>query len=227
MRTIWLASTALLITTGIACAQSATTSAPAPTGAISASPGAPSSSASPGNMAPSSSGSGMPMASSAAPSNGVSSPAPNGAASAPDVTANAPGASPGKMAPSPNQGNASNTMAASPSSESDQAMSSSTHPWHHHWSHSGSMTLPEDASATTYLHIAKSAIGHHNTSLADDALSHAETRLLDRSVPQGQITADSSPSIQSIENARQALRAGDYTQASADTREAASSVSGI
>jgi len=105
-------------------------------------------------------------------------------------------------------------------------MSSSSHPWHHHWSHSGSTALPEDASATTYLHIAKSAIWHHNVSLADDALSHAETRLLDRSVPQGQITADDSPSVQSIERARQALRAGNYSQASADTKQAASSISG-
>jgi hypothetical protein len=87
--------------------------------------------------------------------------------------------------------------------------------------------LPEDASATTYLHIAKTAIGDHNLSLADDALSHAETRLLDRAVPQGQIAADDSPSIQSIESARRALHSGNYAKASADTRQASSALSGM
>ncbi len=96
---------------------------------------------------------------------------------------------------------------------------------HHHWS-STSM-LPQNASATTYLHIAKSAISHHNVSLADDALSHAETRLLDRAVPQGQISPDDSPTIQSIESARQALHAGNYSQASADTKQAASTASSM
>jgi len=108
-------------------------------------------------------------------------------------------------------------------------MTAETHPWRHHWSNSqvAGGKLPEDASATTYLHIAKTAIGHHNVSLADDALSHAETRLLDRSVPQGQIAADDSPSIQSIEGARQALHAGDYSKASADTKQATSALSGM
>jgi len=89
------------------------------------------------------------------------------------------------------------------------------------------MALPQDASAATYLHIAKSAILHHNVSLADDALSHAETRLLDRSVPQGQIAADDSAPVQSIESARQALHSGNYSQASDDTKQAASAVSGM
>ena len=89
------------------------------------------------------------------------------------------------------------------------------------------MTLPADASPAAYLHIAKHAIAHHNVALADDALSHAETRLLDRSVPQGGIAADSSPAIQSIESARQALHAGNYTKASADTGQAASSASAM
>ena len=96
---------------------------------------------------------------------------------------------------------------------------------HHHWT--STTTLPADASASTYLHIAKSAIGHHNVTLADDALSDAETQLLDRSVPQGQVMADNSPSIQSIESARKALHAGDYNQASADTKQAATAVSGM
>ncbi len=95
-----------------------------------------------------------------------------------------------------------------------------------HWA-SHSMMLPEDASARTYLHIASMAIRHHDRGVADDALSHAETRLLDRAVPQGDIAADDSPSVQSIESARKALQAGDYHAASMDTRQAATAVSGM
>jgi hypothetical protein len=150
------------------------------------------------------------------PSNAATSPAPNGAASAPDVNSGAaPGTAPGKMS------TASNGMASTATDQAPGPMYSH----HHHWL--STTTLPENASATTYLHIAKSAISHHNVTLADDALSHAETQLLDRSVPQGQISADSSPSIQSIESARQALHAGNYAQASTDTKQAASAVSGM
>jgi hypothetical protein len=164
-------------------------------------------------MAPSASNSGY-MGMPTTASNGVASPAPNGAASAPNVTAAAPNASPGKMAP--NAGSGSSTA---------MAASAPTHPWHHQWSKSGA--LPAEASAADYLHIANAAIQHHNVSLADDALSHAETRLLNRSVPQGQVAADDTPSIQSIESARQALHAGNYSQASADTKQAASTVTSM
>jgi hypothetical protein len=216
MRTLWLASTAFLITTGIACAQSAPTSAPAPTGAISAPQVSPSGVA-PGNMAPAQSSGSLAKVTTTVPANSSASPAPNGAASAPDVNSGAtPGTAPGKMSTASN-GAASNGM--------DQTSPGPMYSHHHHWSSTGG--LPEDASATTYLHIAKSAIWHHNVTLADDALSHAETYLLNRSVPQGQIAADDSPSIQSIESARKALHAGDYTQASADTKQAASAVSGM
>jgi hypothetical protein len=164
-------------------------------------------------MAPSNSSSGAPMggmSSNAPPANGAAAPAPNGAVNAPDVTAATPGAAPGKTAP--NAGNA------------QSAMNPPAHPWHHHWS-SGSGSLPQNASASTYLHIASAAIGHHNTALAEDALSHAETRLLNRAVPQGQVAADDTPAIQSIESARQALHTGNFSQASADARQAASSAS--
>jgi hypothetical protein len=216
MRSLWLASTALLITTGIACAQSAQTASPAPTGAISAAPTTPSG-GSPGNMAPAApSGA---MAAPAMPAGASASPAPNGAASAPDVTAAAPDASPGKMAPT------APAMPA-PSAASSAPMASGSKPMHHHhWS--ATAPLPQDASAKAYLHIAKAAIKHHDAALADDALSHAETRLLDRSVPQGQIAADDSAPIQSIESARQAVKAGDYSKASADIKQASSAVSGM
>jgi hypothetical protein len=228
MRTIWLASTALLMTAGIACAQSTSTStpSPAPTGSM-ASPNVTPPGASPGNMAPSPSNAGTMSMSSAAPAkaNETSAPAPNGATNAPDVTAAAaPGTAPGKTAP--NSGSTGDATVASSQPSGTTGTNTPSRPIHHHWSGS-SVALPADASATTYLHIAKSAIWHHNVSLADDALSHAETRLLDRSVPQGEIAADDSPSIQSIESARQALHAGNYTQASADTKQAASAVSGM
>ncbi len=210
MKTIWLASTALLITAGSAFAQSNQTAAPAPTGAVSSPQVTPS--GAPGNMAPAP---GKTSMSSITPS--ATTPAPNGAVSAPDVTAGAaPGTAPGKM------GTGTNSMA---STASDSAISAGPTHIHHHWS--STTTLPQNASATTYLHIAKSAIWHHNTALADDALSHAETQLLNRSVPQGQIAADDSPSVQSIESARQALKAGNYSQASTDTKKAASAVSGM
>jgi hypothetical protein len=217
MRSLWLASTALLITTGIACAQSTQTASPAPTGAVTAPQVTPS--GAPGNMAPAPSGNSMSAMSSSATSGTSStpSPAPNGAASAPDVNSGAtPGTAPGKMS------TASNGMA---STETDGATPGPMYSHHHHWS--SATTLPADASASTYLHIAKSAIWHHNVALADDALSHAETQLLDRSVPQGQVMADNSPSIQSIESARKALHAGNYSQASADTKQAATAVSGM
>jgi hypothetical protein len=195
MRSFWLASTALLITAGVAAAQTSQAT-PAPTGAVT-SPKVTPPGVSSGNMAPTP-GTTMSMskpgAGAPAPDGAVSAPAPDGAVSAPTMTAAAPGPASGRMAPA----------------ASKTAATGTTHPWHHHWSN-GPMTsgkLPEDASATTYLHIAKTAIGDHNLSLADDALSHAETRLLDRAVPQGQI-------------------AGNYAKASADTRQASSALSGM
>jgi hypothetical protein len=91
-------------------------------------------------------------------------------------------------------------------------------PMHHSY---GSMAMPENASADRYLHIASDAIKHHNKTVADDALSHAETRLLTRAVPaSSNMTADDSPRISAIEGARKALTSGDYQTASDDTRQA-------
>lgn len=158
----------------------------------------------------------------------TTTPAPTGAVASPQVS---PGnASPGNMAPSssgPGTTSMSSPSASGASGYSQSAMTTPPHPWHHHWSAYSRTSLPAEASPTTYLHIARSAIWHHNVTLADDALSHAETRLLNRAVPQGQIGPDDSPVIQSIESARQALHAGHYSQASADTKQAASAVSGM
>lgn len=81
--------------------------------------------------------------------------------------------------------------------------------------------MPADASAASYLQIAQSATQHHNKARADEALSRAETRLLTRSVPQSSASSpDQSPAITAITQARQALSAGDFTQASSDINTA-------
>jgi len=91
-------------------------------------------------------------------------------------------------------------------------------PAHHGY---GSYSVPDNASADRYLHIASDAIKHHNKSEADDALSHAETRLLTRAVPaSSNMTPDDSPRIGAIENARKALSTGDFQTAADDTRQA-------
>jgi hypothetical protein len=78
--------------------------------------------------------------------------------------------------------------------------------------------LPKDAPPDVYLHIAKAALAHHNAGRADDALSHAETRLLDRTVIQSPtIPQDDSPAVAAIEQARQALRAHDFATATQQT----------
>ena len=96
-------------------------------------------------------------------------------------------------------------------------------PHHHHMMGMGmgggmgmSKGMPEDASATDYLHIAKMAIKHHNKMMADNALQHAETRMLTRAVPAGSIAPDSSSSISAIEDARSAVKSGDMMKASSD-----------
>ena len=74
--------------------------------------------------------------------------------------------------------------------------------------------LPEDAPPRAYLHIAKAALKHHDYARADDALGHAETRLLTRAVDQGSsIPVDDSPAVTSIEQARKATQAHDAATA--------------
>jgi hypothetical protein len=84
---------------------------------------------------------------------------------------------------------------------------------HHVWS--GSM--PADADAHTYLKIAAMAIKHHDKATADEALNRAETRMLTRSVPASGSMADDSPGVTAVENARQAVDAGNFHEAMMDT----------
>jgi hypothetical protein len=64
--------------------------------------------------------------------------------------------------------------------------------------------------------------------MADDALSHAETRMLTRAVPASAVAEpDDAPTISAIEHARSALASGDYQLAAADTRMAMHSHHGM
>ena len=224
MRSVLLASAALIMSTGFALAQT-TTSAPAPTGA----PNAPAAtSASPGNMAPSSASGQNTMApasgiSGSSSSTDSSAPAPTGA---PNAAPAAPGASPGNLAPAAKPDTTSmvqpsETGQASGASPDQTASNTAAIPapvTHHHSAGMHMASLPASANARAYLQIAKMAIRNHQMARADDALSHAETRLLTRSVPSSTGSlADDSPAVTSIEHARSALSAGNYTEASSDT----------
>jgi hypothetical protein len=71
------------------------------------------------------------------------------------------------------------------------------------------------ASPEQYLHDAQSALDHHKTGEAQEALERAQTRLLDRSVEQGQTSQPiQDPRVASVEQARQALGHGDAKAAS-------------
>jgi len=84
----------------------------------------------------------------------------------------------------------------------------------HHWAYGA---IPENADARTYLRIARMDIQHHNRGGADEALSRAETRVLTRSVPADGSMTDDSPMVTAIENARQAVDAGNFHEAALDT----------
>ncbi len=93
----------------------------------------------------------------------------------------------------------------------------------HHWKHNGEM--PANAGPRVYLHIAKSALDHHDFTRADEALSHAETRLLTRSVVQSSTApTDHSPAVTAIENARHAAQAHNQMAALSATDEAMQAV---
>lgn len=81
--------------------------------------------------------------------------------------------------------------------------------------------LPQDANVQTYLRIAEKAIHGRDKARADDALSHAETLVLTRSVPQSAgIPVDHSSRVEIIEQARAALASGDFGQAAHLTHRA-------
>lgn len=74
--------------------------------------------------------------------------------------------------------------------------------------------LGPNASPADYLRAAESALAGGRTGEAQQSLEMAQTRLLDRSVPYGQVTTPiRSPAIDTISQALQALGAGDRVQA--------------
>jgi hypothetical protein len=82
------------------------------------------------------------------------------------------------------------------------------------------MSMPTNAGAGTYLHIANRAVMHGNAATAQEALSRAETVLLSRTIPQGGAMPDSSPAVSSIIDARKQVAAGDMSAASTSIKAA-------
>jgi len=184
MRSLMLASAAIILSAGAAMAQTATT-APAPTGAPNG-PVVTSPNASPGNTAP---------------ANGGTTTTPYYSGQNSIKTSTTTGTTPDTMAPP------SASMQPKPMKAS--------------MTYSHKTAMPQNADVRTYLQIASDAIRHHDKMTADDALSHAETRLLTRAVPASSgPTADDSPAVTAIEHARQAVSSGDYATAASDTKMA-------
>jgi hypothetical protein len=209
MRKILLASAALMLSTGLACAQSATPS-PAPAGSTSGAMGTtPGMSA--GQTTPPAAG--MAPGAVGAPSNLTTPDSTSGMTG----SRTTPAATPGTPSGATTDTGATNSQAATPSTTSDTNPDMSAPkpaPMKHHMSaHTG---MPSDGTPGTYLHIAKDAIRHHNAMRADDALSHAETLMLTRAVPQDASQVDQSPGVSTIEDARKAVKAGDMQTASSD-----------
>ena len=76
-------------------------------------------------------------------------------------------------------------------------------------------------TAAHYLWQARTAIQQHHRAQADSLLSHAETLLLTRAVPQSAgPTQDNSPRVTAIENARAAVKQGNWNQAAQYTDQA-------
>lgn len=73
--------------------------------------------------------------------------------------------------------------------------------------------LGPNATPADYLRAAQNALQAGRTGEAQQSLEMAQTRILDRSVPQGQTnTPDSNPAIMQISQALRALAAGDRAQ---------------
>lgn len=74
--------------------------------------------------------------------------------------------------------------------------------------------LGPNASAADYLQAAQASLQAGNTGEAQQSLEMAQTRMLDRSVPQGQTgNPTDNPAVAQIHQALQALAAGDREQA--------------
>ncbi len=147
-----------------------------------------------------------------AQTNMMSSPAPTGAVGTPAETQ--PGMSPGNTAPGDQSSNGMSNSGMSQTAESN-GMSHSSHHWANHEG------MPENAGPRVYLHMAEHAIARHDKMGAQSALSHAETRMLTRSVDASSASSlDQSPGIMAVQRARHAVEASDYATAAQETRMA-------
>ncbi len=157
MRIFWLASAALIVSTGVAFAQTS-----------------------------------------------MSAPAPTGAPNAPVETS--PGMSPGNTAPNSQAGGMASGMAGGMSGAAQM--------------HAGMAGTQADAGAVKDLEMAKAALGKHDKAKAEENLSHAQTMLLTRSVPQSPgmaMQTDHSPAYMSVTKARAALQASHFIRSKTDT----------
>lgn len=83
--------------------------------------------------------------------------------------------------------------------------------------------VPYDASTDTYLQIAQKAVSARHKMRADIALGRAETNLLTNSYVAGSVNGQiNSPAINVIRKAREAIEAGNYTDANSLIQKAMS-----
>ncbi|HQT68141.1 MAG TPA: hypothetical protein PLC74_11130 [Acetobacteraceae bacterium] len=223
MRSVLMATASLLLTTGLAFAQTPSTM-PGNTSPGMSTPMAQGSAMAPaGSSGTMGNATGTPSSMPGNTSPGMSTPMAQGSAMAPAGSTGAMGNQSGT--PSVMPGNTSPGMGTA------MPMHPPMHPkkLHHQMAdayhggamdmpHGGMMGMPAEGSATEYLKIAKTAIMQKKKMIAEEALGHAETRILTRSVPAGMgIEPDNSPMIQKIQMARQSLMANDMNGAMAGT----------
>lgn len=134
----------------------------------------------------------------------------------PPANPNYPAPAPNAAAPTPmqNSGAMSATMGGSvPLSRNATNLNQQDQPYARVAPALPSPDLGPNATPVDYLHAAQSALAAGKTGEAQQSLEMAQTRLLDRSVPYGQVnTPIRSPAIDTINQALQALGAGNQAQ---------------
>ena len=131
---------------------------------------------------------------------------------------------------------ANSTMPSQKGSEMGKKMSGKSSMISHHSSmghntayisHHMGGNMPMGAPASTYLHIAQSAIAAHNKVRAHDALGRAETDMLTNSYVEGSVSGPiNTPAISAVRDARTAVDGGQYNDASAMIQKAMAGMHG-
>ncbi|MDE8347381.1 MAG: hypothetical protein POH28_14595 [Acidocella sp.] len=208
MRTILMASSALMLMSGIALAQTAGTAAPVPaqSGMKDSTANGQMQTTSPSSTAP------APVA--------AQSGMKDSTAGGQTKTMSANTSTHGTMGhsttgtqtmPKQRQSTMSKTMGHSGTMMHHTAM------MHHTMMHDGMMHhgMMANGTAGQYMHMAQQAVMAHNKMRATEALGRAETDLLTNSYTQGSVTGPiSTPAIAAIRDARKDVRSGDYHGAS-------------